>query len=141
MALVRKTSIQTLIDTNLATGKTPKISPADHRVVAQEIVDYIDNTVLTTTQGVAFAGSYNFSTNGAADYKFTVTLGTTVATPDYVVIGCITSAISNTNNCRYFYTIKDRGVSQFDLLLRARNPATANLTFEYLLFAKEEIDN
>ena len=140
MALVRKTAISASIDTNLASGKPGKITPTDHREVAQGIINYIDNRILTNAQGSIFAGSYSFTTAAnTPDYRFTVPLGTTVDDPDYIVVGCITSATASTNNCRYFHTIKNRGTTSFELLLRAINPAASNLTFEYLLFSKEEI--
>lgn len=142
MALVRKESIQTLINTNLATAKTPKISPADHRPVAQGIINYIDNRFLTNTQGVVFAGSYTIGTNvGGADYEFTVPFGTTIDSVDYIVVGCITSTTVGTNNCRFSWMVRDRSTAQFTLLLRALNPATptSTLTFEYLLVSPDEV--
>lgn len=138
---IRKDSIQTAIDTNLASGKTPKISPADHREVAQGIVNFIDNRIVTNTQGAIFAGSHQFQTGGVSDIKVTIPLGTTInnSDSDYIVVGCLTSTTTASENCRYFYTIRNRTTTQFDLLLRAINPASANLTFEYLLYTKEEV--
>ena len=136
---IRKDSIQTAITTNLASGKTPKISPTDHREVAQGIINFIDNRIVTNAQGAIFAGSYAFQTGGVSDKKVTIPLGTTVSSADYVVVGCFTSTTNASENCRYFYTIRNRSTTQFDLLIRARNPASANLTFEYLLYTKEEV--
>ncbi len=143
MALVRKTAIQTLINTNLATAKTPKISPADHRPVAQGIVNYIDNRFLTNTQGVIFAGSQVLGTLGTAyDYSIPVPFNTTIDILDYVVIGCITCPVVHTNNTRYYWMVRDRSTTQFTLLLQARYAATATaaLTFEYLLVSPNEIE-
>jgi hypothetical protein len=143
MALVRKTAIQTLIDTNLATAKTPKISPTDHRPVAQGIINYIDNRFLTNTQGVIYAGSYNIGTNvGGPDYEPVVSFGTTVDSTDYIVVGCITSVTAHNYNSRFAWMVRDRTTTQFTLLLRAINPVTPTsaLTFEYLLVSPNEIE-
>ena len=141
MALARKNSIQSLIDTNLASGKPTKITSADHNEVAKDIINFIDNRIITNTQGSIFAGSYAFFAANAHNYRFLVTFGTTINTsPDYVVVGCITSQTQSTNNCRYFYTIKNRTTTSFELLLRAVSPSTAHLVFEYLLYSKEEIE-
>lgn len=142
MALVRKTAIQTLINTNLATAKTPKISPADHRPVAQGIINYIDNRFLTNPQGAIFAGSQVLGTIGGVDYEIPILFNTTIDILDYIVIGCITCPIAHTNNARNFWMVRDRSTTQFTLLLRNVNPVapTAALTFEYLLVSPNEIE-
>jgi hypothetical protein len=132
--------IQNLITTNLASGKDPKISPADHRPVSLEIIDYIDNRVLKGNNGVVFAGSKNFQT-GNADDRILVEFGTGVATPDYTVIGCITSTSVGSNKPVKFWMVSDKTTTSFILLLRQVGgaPAVTSLTFEYMLFANDEV--
>lgn len=150
---VRKDSIQTLIETNLSSSKDPKITPADHREVVQEVINYIDNRLVTNPQGVIYAGSVQIAMGVDQSYwKVTVPLGTTLPSTvlDYVVVGCFTAPTAKPGavNCRCSYTIRNRTSTQFDILLTARNPLTAaqnnnsaviNLTFEYLLYLKEEV--
>lgn len=139
MALIRKQSIQTLIDTNLASGKTPKISPADHVPVAKGIINYIDNRILTRPDGLIFAGTSDTWTLGSHDYQKTILFNTSVDITDYVVIGCLISTTRGDTNCRYFWQARDKTTTQFTLNLFARYPQPCSLSFEYILFSPDEI--
>lgn len=131
--------IRNLIETNLSSSKSPKISPADHRPISLEIVDYIDNRVLTGNNGVVFAGSMNFRT-GNADDRIPVEFGTDVGVPDYTVIGCITSTGLGTDKACKSWMVSDKTTTSFVLLLRqVSNSVNQNLTFEYMLFSNDEI--
>jgi hypothetical protein len=127
----QKATTLALINTNLATAKTPKISPADHREVSQAMVGCIDNRFL-------IAGTQALVRTSAANQKFTIIFNT-IDTPIYTVIYSISSATVNANNAANYITIKDKGITQFDVLMRAVNQTpTANITFEYALFRTSE---
>lgn len=139
MAYTEVTRIQDLITTNLATSKVPKISPADHRPIALGIVNYIDNRALVGNSGVVFAGSKVFTT-GRGDDNILVEFGTEVDTTEYVVVGCITATSVGYDKTMKFWMIRDRSTTSFRLLLRQVTGApVATLTFEYLLFAEDEV--
>lgn len=141
MAVTTKVlALQNLITTNLASGKDPKIAPADHRPVTLGIIDYIDNRVLTGNNGVVFAGSQTFQT-GLADNRIQVDFGTELATPAYTVIGCITSTGIGPDKPLKSWMVSDRTTTSFILLLRqvtGGQPLTT-LTFEYMLFSQDEV--
>ena len=131
--------IQNLITTNLASGKDPKIRPADHRPVSLETIDYIDNRVLKGSNGVVFAGSKGFQT-GNADDRILVEFGTGVAHANYTVIGCITSPSIGTDKPVKFWMVSDKTTTSFILLLRQIGGApVTSLTFEYMLFSNTEV--
>ena len=132
MATQKDTTLA-LINANIVSPKTPKISPADHREVSLAIVGCIDNRfIIAGTQVLARLAQY--------DQKFTVTFNTIDTTLYTVVWGISTPTIGTYVNCANNITIKDKGTTQFDVLMRARDRPNipVNLTFEYALFRVTE---
>ena len=126
----QKATTLALINTNIV-NKPAKISPADHREVSQAMVGCIDNRFL-------IAGTQALVRTNTADQKFTITFNA-IDTVEYTVVYSISSPTSNANNAANFITIKDKGTSQFDVLMRAVDQTpTANITFEYALFRTSE---
>jgi len=119
-----------LINTNIV-NKPAKISPADHREVSQAMVGCIDNTFL-------IAGTQALVRINTPDQKFTIVFNA-IDTINYTVVYSISSATVFANNAANFITIKDKGTTQFDVLMRSVSQTpTANITFEYALFRTSE---
>ena len=132
MATQKDTTLA-LINAKIVSPKTPKISPADHREVSLAIVDCIDNRFI-------IAGTQLLARTTAADQKFTIAFNT-IDTPYYTVVwGISTPTIGTYVNCANHVMIKDKGTTQFDVLMRSRDGlnASVNLTFEYALFRVTE---
>jgi len=130
MATQKDTTLA-LINTNIVSPKTPKISPADHRAVSLAIVDCIDSRFI-------IAGTQALVRTGAADQKFTIIFNT-IDTVEYTVMHSISTTTVFVNNAANYITIKDKGLSSFDVLMRAFDGnAPANLNFEYALFRVSE---
>jgi hypothetical protein len=130
MATQKDTTLA-LINTNIVSAKTPKISPADHREVSLAIVDCIDNRFIR-------AGTQQLQRNRNPDQKFTITFDQ-INTPFYTVVWGISTPTIGISwaNCANNVTIKDKGTSSFDVLMRSYDwltPADTSLTFEYALF-------
>lgn len=126
----QKATTLALINTNIV-NKPAKISPADHREVSQAMVGCIDNRFI-------IAGTQALVRTSAADQKFTIIFNT-IDTVNYTVIYSISSATVFANNAANYITIKDKGTTQFDVLMRAVSQTpTANLVFEYALFRTSE---
>ena len=125
----QKDTVLALINTNIVSGKTPKISPADHRQVSLAIVDCIDNRFL-------IAGTQVLARAASDDQIFTIVFNTINETEYTVVWGISTATVGTYVNCANNIMIKDKGTSSFDVLMRAydRPNVPVNLTFEYALF-------
>ena len=129
MATQKDTTLA-LINTNIV-NKPAKISPADHRAVSLAIVDCIDNRFL-------IAGTQALVRNTSYDQKFTIIFNA-IDTVDYTVMYSISTTTVAWQNAANYITIKDKGLSSFDVLMRARDGnAPANITFEYALFRTAE---
>lgn len=128
MATQKDTTIA-LINANIVSPKTPKISPADHREVSLAIVDCIDNRFI-------IAGTQVLARNTNRDQKFTIVFSTIDTTEYTVMWGISTTTIGTYVNCANIVMIKDKGTSSFDVLMRAYDGlnSSVNLTFEYALF-------
>lgn len=129
MATQKDTTLA-LINANIVSPKTPKISPADHREVSLAIVDCIDNRFI-------IAGTQVLARQIFADAKFTVVFSTIDTTEYTVVWGISTPTVGTWANCANTVMIKDKGTSSFDVLMRSYDynlPTPVNLTFEYALF-------
>jgi|688.fasta_scaffold01359_32 hypothetical protein len=126
----QKATTLALINTNIV-NKPAKISPADHREVSQAMVGCIDNRFL-------IAGTQALVRIDTPDQKFTIVFNA-IDTINYTVVYSISSATVFANNAANFITIKDKGTTQFDVLMRSVNQTpTANITFEYALFRTSE---
>ena len=126
----QKATTLALINTNIV-NKPAKISPADHREVSQAMVGCIDNRFL-------IAGTQALVRINTPDQKFTIVFNA-IDTINYTVVYSISSATVFANNAANFITIKDKGTTQFDVLMRSVNQTpTANITFEYALFRTSE---
>ena len=126
----QKATTLALINTNIV-NKPAKISPADHREVSQAMVGCIDNRFL-------IAGTQALVRINTPDQKFTIVFNA-IDTINYTVVYSISSATVFANNAANFITIKDKGTTQFDVLMRSVSQTpTANITFEYALFRTSE---
>jgi len=125
MATQKDTTLA-LINTKIV-NKPSKISPADHREVSLAVVDCIDNRFI-------IAGTQTMVRTSAYDQKFTVIFNT-IDTINYTVMYSISATTININNASNYITIKDKGTTSFDVLMRSVHGNTpANFTFEYALF-------
>jgi hypothetical protein len=134
MATQKDTTLA-LINSKIVSPKTPKISPADHREVSLAIVDCIDNRFIR-------AGTQLLQRDRNPDQKFTITFNE-INTPYYTVVwGISTPTIGiSWENCANYITIKNKGTTSFEVLMRSYNyptPANTSLTFEYALFRVAE---
>jgi hypothetical protein len=95
------------------------------------MVGCIDNRFL-------IAGTQALVRIDTPDQKFTIVFNA-IDTINYTVVYSISSATVFANNAANFITIKDKGTTQFDVLMRSVNQTpTANITFEYALFRTSE---
>jgi len=130
----RKDQITTQIDTLLASSKTPKISPLDHRTVATNIINYIDNRILT-------AGAVTLNSWANRDTLHYVPFTSPVSTTNYIVIASPSTAVGSTGMSRTVTTIRSRGLAGFYITGATYNGFSVGgvtVLLEYIIIADNE---
>ena len=129
----RLTLIKTQIDSLLASGKTAKISPGDHRTVATSVINYIDNKVVAV-------GSQMIGGWGDRDSIRYISFPSPLNTGgNYFIVGSFSTPVGSTNMCRTHAVYKDKSDTGFTLLGMSPAPVGGiSVLFEYILFAYEE---
>jgi len=130
----KKDQIATQIDTLLASSKTPKISPLDHRTVATGIINYIDNRILT-------AGAVTLNNWANRDALHYVPFTSPVNTANYIVIASPSTAVGSTNMSRTVTTIRGRSLAGFYITSATYNGYSiggVTVLLEYIIIADNE---
>lgn len=121
-----KTQIETLIDTNLASGSN--IPASKHREVEHAILDYVTNRIIGS--GTATIGNVP-----SGDYHFDVTFAS-VGTSAYIVTGSLVSNSTDDSDNNVWFAVRDKTATGFKLLLREQYTDTQNMDFDYVLISK-----
>jgi hypothetical protein len=123
-----KTEIQSLIDTNLASGTN--ITAIEHRAVETAILNFIEDSTpllkgtLTIGNVPAITSSYN------------VTFATTLSTSDYIVCGTIISKGNGQADNEVQYAVGNKTTTGFTIYIRETANVTQNIDFDYVIFKR-----
>lgn len=126
-----KAQVQALIDTKLASGT--QILASEHREVETALLNYLDgvvNSAPLTTGTVTVGDVLNPSTT------ITVTFSQALSTADYIVTGSIVSLGDISADTTCWWTVRNKTVNGFSLILRESGSFTQNLQFDYVVFRK-----
>ena len=123
-----KTEIQTLIDTNLASGST--ITATEHRAVETAILNYIADSAPLLKGTLTFGDIYSGHDNATISFS-------DLGTSDYIVLGTIVSKVSGvTNQDEVLFVIKDKTSTSFKVYFRELQSVVQNFDFDYVIFKK-----
>lgn len=123
-----KAEVQSLIDTNLASGTN--ITALKHRSVETAILDFIaDSSPLL--KGTFVIGDVN-----TTDLLKTITFSN-IGTSNYIVTGSLVGSSTdyNTDN-DVMWSVREKTATGFKLALREVAGIVQNLSFDYVLFKK-----
>lgn len=123
-----KAEVQSLIDTNLASGTT--ITAAEHRAVETEILNYAEKA------GAIFVGTLDIN-NPSTDASFSVGFPYSLPDSNYVVMATLVSkAASASNDLNIFFAIRAKNENGFSVVLKENSNTTQDLELDYVVFKK-----
>ncbi|CAB4125186.1 hypothetical protein UFOVP54_77 [uncultured Caudovirales phage] len=121
-----RTEITTLINNSLTPSTGNLIEATAHRAAEHAVLDYVASRVLAT--GVEYIGD----PGGNAGWTYTVELGITLPTTNYIVIGNYISQGNWNDDNDAVWCIKSKGLTSFDIYLSEFNGTTQNLSFGWM---------
>jgi hypothetical protein len=126
-----KAEVQALIDTKLASGT--EILASEHREVETALLNYLDGVIDTVpvAKGTITVGNVAASTS-----TFVVSFDSSLDTADYIVSGSLVSLGNVSDDTTCFWTVRNKNVNGFSLIVRESGNITQNLQFDYVVFKK-----
>ena len=126
-----KAEIQALIDTKLASGT--EILASEHREVETALLNYLDGVIATVpvAKGTITVGNVAASTS-----TFVVSFASSLDTADYIVSGSLVSLGNVSDDTTCWWTVRNKNVNGFSLIVRESGNITQNLQFDYVVFKK-----
>jgi hypothetical protein len=128
-----KSQVQNLINTNLASGggSTGGVTALKQRQISTAILNYAEQftQALPLTKGTKGIG--DVASNGT-----TVVVGfsESLDTANYRVIGSLVSIGNASDDTTVHWTVRNKNVNGFSLILRESGNITQNLQFDYVVF-------
>jgi hypothetical protein len=126
-----KAEVQALIDTKLASGT--EILASEHREVETALLNYLDGVIDTVpvAKGTITVGNVAASTS-----TFVVSFASSLDTADYIVSGSLVSLGNVSDDTTCWWTVRNKNVNGFSLIVRESGNITQNLQFDYVVFKK-----
>jgi hypothetical protein len=126
-----KAEVQALIDTKLASGT--EILASEHREVETALLNYLDGVISTVpvAKGTITVGNVASPTS-----TFVVSFAYSLDTADYIVSGSLVSLGNVSDDTTCFWTVRNKNVNGFSLIVRESGNITQNLQFDYVVFKK-----
>ena len=126
-----KAEVQALIDTKLASGT--EILASEHREVETALLNYLDGVIDTVpvAKGTITVGNVAASTS-----TFVVSFDSSLDTADYIVSGSLVSLGNVSDDTTCWWTVRNKNVNGFSLIVRESGNITQNLQFDYVVFKK-----
>jgi hypothetical protein len=126
-----KAQVQALIDSKLASGT--EILAAEHREVETALLDYLDGVVASSP---LIKGTVAVGNVAAPVSTITVPFSYALDTADYIVAGSLVSLGNIGDDTTCYWTVRNKNVSGFALIVREGGSFTQNLQFDYVVFRK-----
>jgi hypothetical protein len=124
-----KAEVQSLIDTNLASGTT--ITAAEHRAVETEILNFAEKA------GAVFAGTLNIGNVPTGGSSYPVSFPYSLPDANYVVMGTLVSLSANpSNDFSVDFIIKNKNANGFSVVAVESGNITQNVQLDYVVFKK-----
>jgi hypothetical protein len=126
-----KAEVQALIDSKLASGT--EILAEEHREVETALLNYLDGVISTVpvAKGTITVGNVASSTS-----TFVVPFSSALDTADYIVAGSLISLGNISDDTTCWWTVRNKNVNGFSLIVRESGNITQNLQFDYVVFKK-----